>query len=111
MHERRWRIGELAGETGLTVRTLHHYDDIGLLVPSGRAEAGHRLYTEVDVRRLYRVLALRELGLPLHEIAGWLNGEEDDPRRAVRRQLERLDAQMELQQQLRRRLVALLRTF
>ncbi|MGH2735380.1 MAG: MerR family transcriptional regulator [Actinomycetota bacterium] len=111
MHERRWKIGELAGQTGLTVRTLHHYDEIGLLEPSERSKAGHRLYSEPDVRRLYRVLALKELGLALHEIAGWLDDHEQDPRDSVRRQLDRLERQMELQQQLRRKLVALLRVF
>ena len=65
--ERRWKVGELAGATGLTVRALHHYDDVGLLVPSERSSANHRLYSEDDVRRLYRVIALRRLGLGLDE--------------------------------------------
>jgi DNA-binding transcriptional MerR regulator len=54
-----WSIGELAAATGLTVRTLHHYDEIGLARPSLRTHAGHRRYTATDVRRLHRVLALR----------------------------------------------------
>ena len=68
--ERRWRIGELAAATGLTVRTLHHYDAVGLLAPAERSAAGHRRYTSADVHRLYRVVALRQLGLSLEEIAG-----------------------------------------
>jgi DNA-binding transcriptional MerR regulator len=67
VEERRWKVGELARATGLTVRALHHYDELGLLVPSERTQAGHRLYGEDDVRRLYRVVALRHLGLPLSE--------------------------------------------
>ena len=51
---RRWRIGEVAAATGLTVRALRHYDEIGLLVPSQRSAAGFRLYSDADVRRLCR---------------------------------------------------------
>lgn len=53
--EQVWKVGELATEAGLTVRTLHHYDRIGLVHPAGRTNAGHRLYTEADVARLYQV--------------------------------------------------------
>ncbi|MFC4148834.1 MerR family transcriptional regulator [Micromonospora mangrovi] len=67
-----WRIGELCRRTGLTVRTLHHWDHVGLLRPSARSSAGHRLYDEGDVDRLYRIVALRELGLPLETIGGLL---------------------------------------
>ncbi len=65
---RTWKVGELAKQTGLTVRTLHHYDEIGLLKPSRRTRSGHRLYGEADVQRLYRILALRRLGFALSEI-------------------------------------------
>lgn len=68
-----WKVGELAGLTGLTVRTLHHYDQIGLLVPSGRSSAGHRLYDAADVARLYRVCVLRRLGFALARIAEMLD--------------------------------------
>ena len=63
------RIGELAERAGLTIGTLHHYDQIGLVRTSERAEAGHRRYAEADVRRLYQVVALRSLGVPLAGIA------------------------------------------
>ncbi|MFI1237925.1 MerR family transcriptional regulator [Nocardia salmonicida] len=69
-----WKVGELATEAGLTVRTLHHYDRIGLVCPAERTNAGHRLYTEADVARLYQVLALRQLGLRLDQIANVLAG-------------------------------------
>ncbi|MDQ0379859.1 MerR family transcriptional regulator [Amycolatopsis thermophila] len=68
------KVGELAKATGLTVRTLHHYDHVGLVRPSGRTASGHRLYDESDVRRLYAVLALRQLGLPLEDIGAALAG-------------------------------------
>ncbi|MFD3701627.1 MerR family transcriptional regulator [Nocardia sp. NPDC058658] len=69
-----WKVGELADEAGLTVRTLHHYDRIGLVHPAERTSTGHRLYTASDVERLYQVLALRQLGLGLDQIADLLEG-------------------------------------
>ncbi|WSX64875.1 MerR family transcriptional regulator [Streptomyces sp. NBC_00986] len=68
-----WKVGALAEASGLTVRTLHHWDRIGLLSPSRRTAAGHREYTEQDVVRLYQVLALRRLGLGLETIATCLD--------------------------------------
>jgi MerR family transcriptional regulator, thiopeptide resistance regulator len=81
------RVGEVASATGLTVRTLHHYDEIGLLVPSERSGAGYRLYGDGDLRRLYRILALRGMGFTLEEIASTLAREGEDPRPALRRHL------------------------
>ncbi len=62
-------VGELASLARVSVRTLHHYDEIGLLRPSGRSGAGYRLYTEGDLQRLQQVLFFRELGFKLDEIA------------------------------------------
>ncbi|GAA1694789.1 hypothetical protein GCM10009765_50060 [Fodinicola feengrottensis] len=70
-------MGELAAASGLTVRALHHYDEIGLLPASARTGAGHRRYTADDVRRLYRVRALRHLGLSLEEISAVLHKTPD----------------------------------
>jgi DNA-binding transcriptional MerR regulator len=69
------RIGEVAAATGLTVRTLHHYDEIGLVRPSARTAAGYRAYSASDVERLREVLAYRRLGFGLREIADLV----DDP--------------------------------
>jgi len=66
---RTWKVGALAKATGLTVRTLHHYDDIGLLQPSARLAGGHRLYNADDAARLYRIIRLRQLGFPLGQVA------------------------------------------
>lgn len=82
------KIGVLADRTGLTVRTLHHYDRLGLLRPSGRTWAGHRLYSAVDVERLYRIAALRRLGLSLAEIGAALDDPDWPLREAVRRHLD-----------------------
>jgi DNA-binding transcriptional MerR regulator len=103
-----WKIGELARRTGLTVRTLHHYDSIGLLSPAERSEGGHRVYGEDDVRRLYRIVSLRSLGFPLDAIAGVLDLDGVDARGAVADHLHRLEDQMERDRALRRTLRALL---
>jgi DNA-binding transcriptional MerR regulator len=102
------RIGEVAAATGLTVRTLHHYDEIGLLAPSGRSAAGYRLYAEEDVRRLYRIVACRRLGLALGEIGALLDGDGADPRPLIRAQLERLSEEAKARARLRARLKRLL---
>jgi DNA-binding transcriptional MerR regulator len=105
---RTWRIGELAEAAGLTVRTLHHYDQIGLLCPSQRSVGGHRLYGGADARRLYQIVALRGLGLQLGQIRECLSAELD-PRPLVAEQLRGLSAQLEAGERLRSRLVSLLR--
>ncbi|MEQ3549160.1 MerR family transcriptional regulator [Pseudonocardia nematodicida] len=66
------KVGELARATGLTVRTLHHWEERGVVVPSARTSSGHRVYDDGDVRRVYQVVALRELGLPLDAIGALL---------------------------------------
>jgi MerR family transcriptional regulator, thiopeptide resistance regulator len=107
MTGRAQRIGELAAATGITVRTLHHYEEIGLLVPS-RSEAGHRLYDQADVARLFRIVTLKRLGYGLSEIAEQLRTDEFDAREAVRRQLVELERQLELQEVMRLRLTLIL---
>ncbi|MGH3998796.1 MAG: MerR family transcriptional regulator [Pseudonocardiaceae bacterium] len=101
-----WKVGHLAQLTGLTVRTLHHYHQIGLLCPSARTSSGHRLYDERDVRRLYRIVALRELGLPLEVIGDLLTGQSDLVD-LPRNHLSHLDRQLEALRALRRRLAAM----
>jgi len=101
---RRWKVGELAAATSVTVRALHHFDEIGLLTPSERTVGGHRLYTPDDVRRLYRVLAFRQLGMSLQEIAVTLAKGGGDLPAAVRAQLQQVEEHIILQQQLKRRL-------
>ncbi|MGW6687499.1 MerR family transcriptional regulator [Streptomyces sp. NPDC054961] len=79
-------VGQVAGFAGVTVRALHHYDEIGLLSPSGRSPAGHRRYEDADLDRLQRILFYRELGFPLEEVAVLLDDPESDPREHLRRQ-------------------------
>ncbi|MER6556794.1 MerR family transcriptional regulator [Streptomyces sp. NPDC001027] len=90
-----YSVGEVAGFAGVTVRTLHHYDDIGLLVPGGRSHAGHRRYDDADLDRLQQILFYRELGFPLEEVAALLDDPAADPRAHLRRQHELLTARIE----------------
>jgi MerR family transcriptional regulator, thiopeptide resistance regulator len=85
-------VGDLARLTGVTVRALHHYDELGLVVPSQRSAAGYRLYGDADILRLQQVLLFRELGLPLDEIAAVLDDPHYDPIDALRRHREVLVA-------------------
>jgi DNA-binding transcriptional MerR regulator/uncharacterized glyoxalase superfamily protein PhnB len=98
------KVGELAAATGLTVRTLHYYEEIGLLVPSARSPAGHRLYGQADVERLYRICLLRRLGLPLGEIGQALDDPSWSLRGAMSSHLEVLDQRLDATWKLRGRL-------
>jgi len=102
------KIGEVARRAGLTIRTLRHYDSIGLLRPSQRSASGYRLYTSRDIERLARILALRALGLPLEEIHGVLDDARFSLAGCLRLHLERLDGEIERQRQARERLAGIL---
>jgi DNA-binding transcriptional MerR regulator len=101
------KVGALARQTGLTVRTLHHYDEIGLLTPSHRSEAGYRLYTRDDVARLHQIQALKQLGFALADIAGTLASDGAALGDIVSRQLAALDRQAEQAARLRAQLLRL----
>jgi DNA-binding transcriptional MerR regulator len=92
MRQQFWKVGELASRTGLTIRTLHHYDAIGLLCPSGRTGSnhgsGHRLYTVADVARLHQIMCLKQLGFGLEQIREYLTRADYDPRTVIRLHLE-----------------------
>jgi DNA-binding transcriptional MerR regulator len=109
-----WKVGELAERTSLTVRTLHHYDAIGLLSPSGRTESlhgsGHRLYTAADVERLHQILSLKQLGFTLEQIGEYLTREDYDPRQVIRLHLEKIRRQAVELDRLGNRLQALVET-
>jgi MerR family transcriptional regulator, thiopeptide resistance regulator len=106
-----WSVGELATATGLTVRTLHHYDEIGLARPSLRSPAGHRRYTDADVRRLHRIVALRGFGFALAEIAALLDGSGPEARELVRSQLDQVRDRIARATRLRDRLEVVLGQF
>ncbi len=102
-----WKVGELARRTGLTVRTLHHYERIGLLKPAERTHSGHRLYDEAGAARLYQVVALRALGLPLDAVRTALDGELG-PGTVLREHLTQVERQLDTLRLLHRRLSAVL---
>jgi MerR family transcriptional regulator, thiopeptide resistance regulator len=101
------KVGELARRAGLTVRTLHHYDAIGLLKPSLHTEAGYRLYTAGDIARLQRVVSLRQLGFSLEEVRDCLERPEFSPLEVIDLHVARLREQIEMQRKLCGRLEAL----
>ena len=101
------KVGELAAHAGLTIRTLHHYDSIGLLVPSARSPAGYRLYDRLDVARLQQIQALRKLGMALGAIGAYLDGPDASPLAIVTRQLAALDRQIEEASRMREQLLRL----
>ena len=88
-------VKQLAAISGVTVRTLHHYDEIGLLAPAHIGANGYRYYGRTELLRLQRILFHRELGAPLGEIAALIALEEDDPVGALMRHRERLEAERE----------------
>lgn len=100
-------VGQLAKLTGLTVRALHHYDAIGLLVPSHRSDAGYRLYTQADTARLFQIQALRRLGLSLAEIHEVLAKNGASLPEIVAQQIEELNDRIEQTTTLRAQLLQL----
>ena len=101
------RIGELADATGVTVRTLHYYEEIDLLSPVARSEAGHRLYGSGEVERLYRICMLRQLGLPLDGVRSTLDGPADELADTIADHLADVDRRIDQQNRLRARLARL----
>jgi len=104
---RTWRIGEVADRTGLTRRTLRHYDDLGLLVPATRSSGDYRLYDSDDLLRLLQIQNLKALGLSLPEIATALADPDLDATTTLRSHLVQLEESVEAQRLLMDRLQTL----
>ena len=98
------RVGELARRTGLSVRTLHHWDHVGLFPPARRTPAGHRLYGPYEIERLQRILSLRSLGLGLEEIGTLLSNRKATLESVLRAHRTEVRAQRILLEQLETRL-------
>ncbi|MGH3158144.1 MAG: MerR family transcriptional regulator [Streptosporangiaceae bacterium] len=81
-----YTVGAVATLAGVSVRTLHHYDQICLLSPAGRSAAGYRIYSLADLKRLQQILYYRALGFPLEEIAGIMSDPGEDAAAHLRRQ-------------------------
>jgi DNA-binding transcriptional MerR regulator len=104
------KIGEIADATGLTVRALHYYEQIGLLTPIARTDAGHRLYGPAAVERLYRISLLRQLGLPLDGIRASLASAGPDLRTLMTDHLTAVESRLAAETRLRARLMRLIGT-
>ena len=97
-----YTVGRVADLSGVTIRTLHHYDEVGLLSPGGRSAAGYRIYEDRDLERLERILFYRELGFTLDEISTIIDDPHTDALGHLRRQrgllterIERLNAMVD----------------
>lgn len=104
MKEPPWKVGELTRNTGMSVRALHHYDAIGLLRPSLRTAAGHRLYSRSDIERLQQIQSLRLMGMSLDETRRLLDGAVASPLQVIHLHLARLREQIAMQKRLAARL-------
>src|SRR5215831_8921915 len=100
------KVGDLAKRTGLSVRTLHYYDEIGLLQPRDVTSSGHRVYGAGELERLQRIKSLRQLGFSLDEIRACLDTPEFSAHRVIELHIKRLREQIGEQE----RLVAVLET-
>lgn len=101
------QVGQLAKRAGITVRTLHHYEQTGLLLPSARSAAGYRLYTLADVQRLHRIQVLAKAGLELAEIKDVLERDTHSMAELLNVQIAQLDKQLRRIHTLREQLVDL----
>ena len=88
-------VAQVSKRTGVSVRTLHHYDQIGLLRPTEVTEAGYRLYDDTALDKLYMILVYRELGLPLNEIGSILDAPDYDRNRVLEHQINLMQERVE----------------
>ena len=88
------KVGELARRSGITVRTLHYYDNIGLLIPSARSDSGYRLYNRADIARLHHIQALRRMGVTLAEVGAILERSDLALPTVLERQIAMLNQQL-----------------
>jgi len=100
MEQEYMKIGDLAKMVGVTVRTLHHYHQIGLLIPGHVTEGGHRLYDEEDLKKLYHILALKDFGFSLEEIRDLMHSVSANPLYLIDFQLKKATEMLQWQQKL-----------
>jgi DNA-binding transcriptional MerR regulator len=108
MEKTSWKVGELAEATGLTIRTLHHYHQKEILIPSGTSEAGYRLYSKNDIIRLQQIVALKQFGFSLDRIKSILGGKDSNPIETIRTQLTVVEEQIKLQNKIKFQLETIL---
>jgi len=103
-----YKIGQVASQLGISVRTLRHYDEIGLLRPAGRASTGHRLYTERELARLKKIVALRKMGFSLEHVRAVLSGDTVKAFKTLETEANRLRHQISQQQEVLKSVEAVL---
>lgn len=111
MERNKWKVGEVSKLTGLTIRTLHYYDKIGLISPSYRTETGHRLYTEVDIIKLQQIMSLKELDFSLENIKDFLENDEYNLSEIIKMQIIKITQEIELKTQLKDQLQEIFEIF
>lgn len=100
MNEQTWKVGRLANQTGVSIRTLHYYDEINLMTPSHRTGSGHRLYVRQDVERLLRIKLLQQLGFSLDDIRELLDNPTFAPKRVLEMHLRQLRDELDAKRKL-----------
>lgn len=95
-----YTINKIAKIAGITLKTLRHYDKLGLLVPSGRSEAGYRQYSEIDVEKLQQILFYRELNFPLLKIKEIMGSPDFNKKQALKMQIDFLEERAKRYRQL-----------
>lgn len=95
-----WKVGELAKLVGVSVRALHHYDEVGLLKPSRRSDKGYRLYDADDLMKLQLIKSLQQLGFSLEQIKHYLTQPESSLLEVIPQHIKRLEEQIAVQKML-----------
>jgi len=98
MRDGEYTVGDLALRSGTTVRALHHYEKLGLLSPSGRTEAGYRVYADADVQVLHRILAYQQMGVALKDIEPLLGADAPPLAELLARQIAQAEDELQRQQ-------------
>jgi len=102
------KIGQIADATGMTIRTLHYYEEVGLIAPTARTDAGHRLYGSEALEQLYRIAFLRQLGLPLDGVRSAIESGGADLRALMTEHLAAVERRLATENRLRSRLMHLI---
>lgn len=105
-----FRIGDLSKRTGLSIRTLHYYDEIGLLSPSRRTESGYRVYGKQDIIRLQQIITLKQIGFSLEDVRSCLDNGDHAFAEMVQLHITKIRQQIEMSQQLLQRLESIEQT-
>ncbi len=101
------KVGQLSKRSGVSVRTLHYYHELGLLTPSLHSPGGHRLYSRKDVERLQQIRSLQELGMSLSEVRTCLDEAQFSPLETVEKHVKQLEEQLALSSRLHERLIGI----